>query len=317
MARLQWSDLFAKGTLIKFVEHMWRARLQLTARDLGIEESEEVQKALSFGTQRLAPKEEFEALNRISSAWKSDIEYHSLAFVGYDGFRFVPDDQVKILTGKIENHKKAFEKEVRAFIGRYEKMKEKHLPILEQALKDACRTPEAAFAAFSRVESEYPSAGEIASKFGLEWSFLNLNMPTSPEAAKAAKNATPEIKKIVESMIGQLRRDLKEKVEGLISVAGRIDTNKKEGFNERSINAALAVLDRVESLNVLEDVELNQQVRRLRNALESGQNGSLQLKEVVDNLVDARKALEVDQAKAVEIAEKKLMGMGDRKIKWK
>lgn len=317
MAALKWSDLFTQGTLIDFSEHMWRARVGLTAEDLGIEESEEVVKALSFGCQRLAPKEEFEILNRISAAWKADIEYHSLNFPLLVGVRFVPDSQVQILSGKLENHKKAFEKEVRGFLARYNDIKAKQLPVLEQALKDAAKTPEAAYAAYMRVEGAFPSADVIAEKFGLEWNFFNVSMPNSPEAVKAAKNTAPQIKKVVESMVSQLRKDLKEKVEGLIQVAGRIDTNKKDGFSDKSVKAALSVLDRVDGLNVLDDAELRQQTRKLREALESSQNGSIQLNEVVNNLVEARKSLETDKAKAVEMAEKKLMGIGDRKMKWK
>jgi len=314
---LKWSDLFTQGTLINFSEHMWRARLQLKAGDLGIQESDEVKKALSFGTQRLAPKEAFEVLNRISTAWKSDINFHSLNFPLLEGVRFVPDNQVQILSGKLEIHQKAFQKEVRAFVNRYDEIKKKQLPILEQALKDACKTPEAAYAAYMRVESEYPSADAVSQKFGLEWGFFSVELPTSKEAAMAAKDAAPQIKSVVESMVSQLRSDLKSKVESLIQIAGRIDTDKKDGFTDRSIGAAMTVLDRVDALNILDDVDLRQQTRKLRAALDSSAKGTVELKEVVGDLMDARKALEIDKEKAIKEAEKKLMGIGDRKMKWK
>ena len=215
---LTWNDFFKQGTLIDFGEHIWRARAQLKAKDLGIAETSEVKSALSFGCQRLAPPEEFEEINAISRLWKNDIESHSLNFPLLLGVRYVPDSQIAELEEKLSGHRINFEAAVRKFLSRYDMIKTGMLPTLEQALLQAAKTPEAAALAFDKVRAAYPSVESIAEKFSLTWNFFTIQVPLSDDAKKVSMDADPQINLILFSMVYQLRSELTEKIDALLEI---------------------------------------------------------------------------------------------------
>lgn len=311
---LNWNDLFTQGTLIDFSIHLWRARIQLKAEDLGIDSTTDVQQAISFGCHRLAPASAFEQINSIVRQWQKDIEEHSLAFPILEGVRYVPDDQVKILQRKLDMHLRSFDLEVAEFIEQYDRMMQEQLPVIEAALNDAAKTPEAAAKALSRIISEYPSSQKVAEKFGLEWNFFTISVPASKEAARTAKSAVPQIQKVVSSMVEQLRKELSDKVANLLSLAKKSQEAtkiSKDGFGQKSKDSALAVLAKVDRLNFLDDATLKEQTRILRSLLEADQ---MEFSNVVRDLNNVQSALETDVAQAAADAEKRLTGLGNRKI---
>jgi hypothetical protein len=311
---LTWNDLFAEGTLVDFSTHLWRARIRLKAEDLGIDATDDVQKALSFGCHRLAPASAFKDINSIVNQWQSEIEQHSLVFPLLEGVRYVPDSQVDELQTKLARHKRTFDLAVNEFLENYEEMAQEQLPIIEQALQDAAKTPEAAAQAYSRVVSEYPSREKVAEKFGLEWNFFTIQIPASKAAAKTAKAAAPQISKVVNGMIEQLRKELAEKVENLLTLAkGQQEgtSRQKSGFAKKSRESALAVLAKVDRLNFLNDSVLKEQTRILRDLLDSDIS---EIDSVMRDLSAAKVALESDLQEAAKNAEKRLTGLGTRKI---
>jgi hypothetical protein len=309
-----WNDLFTQGTLIDYSVHLWRARIQLKPEDLGIDMTDDIQKAFSFGCHRLAPASAFEEINAAVGGWERDIKEHSLAFPILDGVRYVPDDQVKVLQQKLDMRLREFNIAVEYFIAQYENMMTDMLPIIEQALLSAAKTPEAAAAAISRVTQEYPSREKVAQKFGLEWNFFTIAIPASKEAAVTAKSAIPQVQKVINSMVEQLRNELSDKVASLLDLAKKAKDGKsrtKEGFGSTSRNSALAVLDKVDRLNVLGDTVLREQTQVLRSLLDSSE---MDMNTVISDLAKVKGNLESDIATATAAAEKKLTGLGNRKI---
>jgi len=309
-----WNDLFTQGTLIDYSVHLWRARIQLKPEDLGIDSTADIQKAFSFGCHRLAPASAFEGINAAVSGWQRDIEEHSLAFPILSGVRYVPDTQVKELQRKLDMRLREFNIAVEEFLYQYDDMMSEMLPILEQALREAAKTQEAAAAAISRVTQEYPSREKVAQKFGLEWNFFTIAIPSSKEAAVTAKSAIPQVQKVIGSMVEQLRNELSEKVAGLLDLAKKAKdgtSRTKEGFGSMSKKSALAVLEKVDRLNVLGDSVLREQTQVLRSLLDSS---DLDMNNVIRDLNSVKGNLEQDIATAQAQAEKKLTGLGVRKL---
>ena len=310
---ITWKDLFTQGTLIDFTVHLWRARLQLKAEDLGIDDTNDVQKAFSFGCHRLAPAESFDSINEAVNGWKRDIEEHSLAFPVLEGIRYVPDSEVKILQNKLDLRVRDFNIAVDEFLAQYDSMMTEMLPVIEQALQEAAKTPEAANTAFSRVCREYPSRQDVAAKFGLEWNFFTIALPTSDIAAQTAKSALPQVQKVITSMVEELRKGLSEKVSNLLSLAEKVrngTSRSKDGFSQKSKDAVLKEVEKVSRLNVLGDPVLTAQTAMLRKLLESDD----ELPVVVKSLDNIKNTLESDIAEAAKAVEKKLTGTGNRKI---
>ena len=312
---ITWNDIFTQGTLIDFSVHMWRARIQLTAKDLGIDQTDEVTQALSFGCHRLAPAKAFKEVNKQQRLWLSAIEEHSLNFPLLKGVRYVPDDQVVQLQEKLERYQRYFNQAVQDFIYDYKNIQEEMIPILKSALREAAKDELSAENAIARVISEYPSPMKIQEKFGLEWNFFTISLPTSKEAVDTAKSAVPQIQKVMESMIVELRKELSEKVEALLSITSRVKEGKartKEGFGERSLTSALSVLEKVERLNVMNDPILSQQTRALKSLLNSSEG--MELSAVADELDNVKKSLKEDVKVAAAKAEQRLTGLGKRKL---
>lgn len=316
MTNLKWNDLFAAGTLIGFSVHLWRARIRLTPEDLGIEKTEEVQKALSFGCHRLIPAEAMVTINAVVASFQKDIQEHSLTFPLLQGARYVPDNQVKPLQKKLDLRVREFSIAVNEFLEDYEKNMNEMLTTIEQALGKAAKSPEAAASAFSRIIREYPAKEKVIEKFGLEWTFFNISLPTSQAAAQSAKNALPQVSKAVNSMIEQLRSELSEKVSTLLSLAQRAKDGKRTnvlkdggGFRDRSKQSALAVLQKVDRLNFFGDAVLTEQTNALRRLLESSD-----MDMISKDLDKVKDTLEQDIQSASEAAEKRLTGLGKRKI---
>jgi len=311
---ISWGDLFTQGTLIDFSVHLWRAKLQLTAKDLGIDETDDVQKAIRFGSHRLAPSEAFEAINSQVRGYQTDIQEHSLAFPVLQGVRYVPDSEVKTLQTKLDLRVRQFNIEVEKFLDQYDDMMREMIPVIEQALTEAAKTPEAAQAALSRVIQNYPSREKVAEKFELEWNFFTISMPVSSEASKMAKDANSQVQKVMSSMLEELRAELSEKVGSLLSLAQKVkdgNSRDKDGFGSRSKESAINVLNKVDRLNILGDPVLSEQTKKLRSILESE---SIDATEVVRDLDTIKSNLEVDIQSARDMAEKKLTGLGNRKI---
>jgi len=317
MSGITWGDLFSQGTLIKYSVHLWRARIQLKPEDLGIDQTEDIQKALSFGCHRLAPAEAFDEINTAVNGWKRDIEDHSLSFPLLEGVRYVPDKEVKTLQQKLDGWVRKFNHAVENFIAQYDEMMGSMLPVIEQALNAAAKTPEAAVAALSRVTREYPPAEKIRTKFGIEWDFFTITLPSSTQAARTAKASAPQIQKVVSSMIEELRMELATKVNTLLTLAQKAKdgtSRSREGLGEKSRKSALIVLEKVERLNILGDPIIAEQTRVLRQLLEST-DGESDFNRVIRDLNQVQSTLETDIQTAAAAAEKKLTGLGNRKLR--
>jgi len=292
---------------------MWRARIQLTASDLGIEQTDDVVQALSFGCHRLAPAKSFEQINICVRLWQKAIEEHSLNFPLLNGVRYVPDNQVAQLQAKLERQEREFSACVREFIEEYGDIQDEMIPVLKSALHSACKNEEAADVAIERVVNEYPSSQRIASKFGLEWNFFTISLPTSQDAVKTAKSAVPQVQKVIESMVTELRTELAEKVEILLKLSAKAKAGQsraKNGFGQKSVESALAVLDKVERLNILNDPAITQQTNILRSLLDS-EADAFQISQELDSV---KTSLKKDITDAAQDAEKRLTGMGNRKL---
>ena len=305
---ITWSDLFVNGTLINYSQHFWRAKEQLTAEDLGIQESTDVKRAISFGSLKLAPKESFDSLNTIAREWEKDIKFHSLAFPLLTSVRYVPDSEVKNLEKKLKVHTENFQKEVKAFLLKFSVIKEQQLAVIKQALIDAAQSEKDALEAYQRVCAEYPDEEKVESKFLLEWNFFTINIPSSKQAATMARRAAPQIQEVLTSMVSELRSELSSRITTLIDMTKKIQegSSRFSGLNPKNKEATNAILDRVNSLNFFDDPVIRRQVANLKDLLENDN-----LDQVLVGLTQANETINKDVEKAVEKAKIKI---GKRKL---
>lgn len=305
---MKWDDLFSKGSVVDLSTSLWRARVQLKADDLGIEDSDEVRKALSLGCHRLAPAKAFEGLLAPARQAKKLIDYYSVNFGLIRGARFVPNKNVGALLKDLKEQRTLFRAAVDQFVQSYEATKDEMLPVIEKALRDAARTPEAAAKAFRRIRAEYPPASDIWGRFDLSWSIYTITAPSNKEAAEAMSDESGNVKGIVRSMVEQIRTEMSEKIGDLLSLAG-----KGGKLSERSIRSATELLDRLDNLNVFGDAALEMQIRTVRSWI-SGLEGGKATDGFITGITEVRKSLEEGLEDAVKSAEESLTGLGRRKL---
>lgn len=307
---LGWQSLFLNGSVLDLDISLWSARTKILASDFGIDDSSEVQQALSLGTHRLFPKESFDDITAIVRSAKVAVEYHSLNFPFVRGARYVPSDKLPLLVGKLKKIREQFDLAVAGFIADYDATKETMIPILEKALQDAAHTPQAAQNALARLTSEYPSPDAAQSKFRLTWSVYAISAPKDAVAAEGVAAETEAVKSIVKSMVMELREEFTEKVGRIAKVVARGGV-----IPEKMIESAVEVMGRIESMNVMGDEVLRQQVAVLRGIISSAEANSRKTVGISEtSLNDITAAIEQSADEAVRAAEEALTGMGRRKI---
>lgn len=307
---LSWNNLFLTGSVVDIDAGRWYARTKIRPEDFGITDSPEVAKALSLGNHRLAPAEAFEEIQGIVNRAKRALEFHSLRFSMIQGARYVPSEQMEPLMMKLREARRQYAEALDRFVANYDTVVKDMLPTIRAALLDACKGDmEVASQAFNRIQSEYPTAAEIRSKFYFKWSIYAVQSAKGAAAAEAAEEEAESIKGVVKGMVEQLRTDLAEKVNGVMEVIRKGGKLKKQ-----SLSAALTCLDRTDALNVLGDVELSRQVRAIRDALMNLDPEQDAPVGTIDQLGTLKTELEQGAAEAVAQAEAALMGLGRRKL---
>ena len=305
-----WSDLFLSGSVVDLDIKLWSGRTQIKAADFGIEDSAEVQKALSLGTHRLLPKEAFDNIMDIVRLAKRTVDWHSLNFPFVRGARYVPANKLPPLIAKLKTIRDLFDGAVAIFVANYNATKTLMLPVLEKALNDAAHTPEAAQNALARLKTEYPAPEAAKEKFRLSWAVYAISAPKDAKSTEAIATETEAVKSIVKSMVMELREEFSEKVGKIAKVVARGGV-----IPEKMVESAVEVMGRVESMNVMGDEVLRQQVGILRGILTAAEANSRKTVGISETtLADIEKAIEQSADEAVRAAEEALTGMGRRKM---
>ncbi len=305
---LTWNDLFKAGSVVDLNVRIWRAQVQLRPEDLGIADSDEVHKVLMLGSNRLLPHKAFSGILEQIHAAERALRYHSINFPFIHGARYVPEGNMKKLLERLNECQEKFDSAVNTFICNYSSEKEQMLPLIGKALKDASRSEESAKTAFERIQQEYPTPSEVKGKFRLVWSTYAVSGTASGAIADAAAQEKGNVKSVLEDMVSQLREELlaqTKKVLVQVNRGGKIASNTMELTTE--------LLNRLDSLNVLGDQVLSEQISLLRNALASCTDGKAS-EGMNKGLEGIEKELSASVEKAVADAERALTGLGKRKL---
>lgn len=307
--KLTWNDLFLSGSIVDLDVSRWTARTSTRAADLGIVNSDAVEKAMSLGNLRLIPADAFEGIDEITAKAKKSVEYYSQNFMMIRGARYVPAAKLDAVLAELEGHRTDYNAAVDAFVDAYEAKKSEMLPVLRKALNDAARTPEAAAVALDRLTAEYPSAADVRRKFGMRWNVYALQGSKQAGTSTVIADESEAVRGVVRDMVAQLRAEVTGKLSDVLALI-----QKGGKLQPRSIEAAVQVLDHVDNVNVLGDAELSAQVKALRRALESIEQGKRVSDSTIMGLEQIKKSLETDIETAVAAAEERLTGVGRRKL---
>ncbi len=306
-----WGDLFASGSIVDLNISLWSGRIQILEADLGIR-SDAVTRALSLGHHRLVPAESFEAITKIAAKTKDSVDKHGMVFPFIRGARFIPEKNLVALVSKLEDHESKFAQAVNDFASIYESTADAMKPVIRRALEDATHALDKTAvnttvdAAMERLIKKYPSADDVRDHFSMKWSIYAIRGP----ATDGIKQDVNEVSDVLKGMVSNLRGEVIEKLEGVLAVVSKGGT-----VQQRTIDSAIAVLDRVDGVNVFRDKVLEEQVGVLRQIIAGMAPGKKAENDgLLTKIEDVKKALETDIDKAVKEAEQRLTGLGRREI---
>lgn len=305
---LTWNQLFSTGSIVSLKVGKWRAQVKLTARDLGLEASKDVQKALTLGRCRLAPAKAFNNINNAHRKASQLVDLNSMNFSGIPGARYVPEKKVEPLLLGLVDAKKEFDQAVEEFMGFYMTNKLEMLPVIERAIKDAAQDSDSATRAFLRLKSEFPTEDEVRSLFDLDWNVYALQSPKNQNTAEAISQESDKVKGVVAEMVKQARDEVTEKLKQILEIV-----NKGGSLKSTSVESAIGLLDRIESLNIMGDKVLSDQISALKGFLSGVEKGKTP-EGFTLGLNEIQATLEKSVDQAIIDAEKKLTGLGNRKL---
>lgn len=310
--KIGWDSLFMNGSVVDLDVSIWTARTSIRAKDLGIEETDDVNKALSLGCTRLAPKAAFDKIREAANRAKRFVEWHSLTFPFVRGARYIPASKMEVLMEKLRECREQFDGAVNDFVSGYAETKAKMIPIIEGAFREAAKNAVAAEMAISRIKNEYPTEEEVRRSFELRWVTYAIRSAKDEATAEGAAEEAESVKGIVRAMVKQLREEFQEKVGAVMSAVakgGKIPSTVADSANE--------VLSRCEEMNIFQDAELTKQVAALRQIIKTANEGyatTTKTTTLITDLVGIQKAMAKTVEDAVAQAEANLSAVGRRKI---
>jgi len=306
--QLSWDDLFLQGSIINLTSSRWTARLTMTPADLGIEPSAEVTKALALGAHRLAPLEAFKDITAAHSKAVKIVQQNTLCFPLVHGARYAPTSKVEAILRLLREARAEHDAAVDAFVDSYQTIKDQMLDVLSVALREAAKTDAAADAAMERIRRAYPTSTEVKAAFSLSWSVYAVTGARSAGTTEAIESETSSVRSTIAAMV----REMREETTAKIAAVQKCIANGG-ALTQRTIDSAIAALDRVDAINVLGDDKLTVQTAALRALLRTVQAGEDVKPEEVKALDAIKAAIQADTAAAIEAAEAKIGGVQKRR----
>ena len=141
------------------------------------------------------------------------------------------------------------------------------------------------------------------------WNIYTVQGAKSRGAAQVVEDETNQVQSIVRSMVEQLRGEITGKLSDILSLI-----SKGGKLRPASVASATSVLNRIDSLNILGDVQLRNQTQKIRNILQSLDLDLDVDSSTISGLTAIQKDLKKGLDDAVVAAEKNLTSLGRRKL---
>ena len=302
-----WTDLFNQGTLCDLDVSVWAGLVRVKPEDLGIEKTDAVAKALTFGHERLVSKGKLQPIRTQEHEARKALDAFSITFPLIEGSRYVPRARHSELEAKLTEIKVKFDEAVVKFIEDYDEHRVKMRETLRTAIRDAAKDPSVVETTLRRIEGKYPSHETLREKFNLTWRWFSVAAPQDG----TVNGQGSIVDETIGEMVGKLRQEIDAKMGDVIDLCVRGGK-----LSMKTYNSARTCLDRLESLNVFGDQGLARAITRMREtvsrAIDAGPDNASEV--LVGGLNPVREELSNSVEEAVAQAAKRLTGGGKRKL---
>lgn len=303
---LTWADLFCNGSLIDLDVSVWDGLVRMKPEDLGIEKSEAVNAALTFGHQRLVPKETLQAIRDHAYKARQVVDNYSIPFKLVPGSRYLPKPNRETVQEELTKLNNEFNSAVNRFLAEYADNKTRQIEVLRKALQQAARDQSAVEPAMARILCEYPTEELLRTRFGLSWKSYSIAAPQDGSSDGTEGNA---IKAEIENMIDRLREQLTEKVKSIMELV-----NKGGKITEKTYKSALALCDKVAALNVFGDTGLTDAIAAVRSAISAARGTDAPGQPLAAGLGQVEAELTKSREDAIASAASRIAGTAERRF---
>lgn len=281
------TKIFQDGFLVNLRISVWGMCVNLDEKDLKLDKK--VSKLIKLGKKMLIEPEHLNEFKNMESKARRYVYRNSFDFPVADA-HFVPKKRLSEVLTKLEEFKGEFNTLVTAFVENYDTHKQTILDNPEYAdIVDV-------------LKPLYPSAEDVAKKFGFSVSVFELSMPQAMEETNiqkliAGEEAKTEVKN---ALAEQLRAQHEHSLELLekftedaaIALRGKLVTmcstiidkiKNKELISKANINTIAEEIENFRSLNFLSDTAIEKEIAKLE-VLITGNNNFKTDQETIDTL---------------------------------
>lgn len=313
---IKWSDLFAQGTLVDTDISQCRFNRKLNPEDVGmsttvgLDNNEQNKSKLDFSLIKSNEPELGDIASSINKV-KKLVDANSLSFPLVEGARYIPKTRVATVLATLKEIKDEFNESVSKLADKYTTIRDKNINRLRGEIAEYTKGKDESLTltetALQKLLASFPTADDIRHKFNITWKAFSIAAPVDQQTAEAVEEETQSVKDVVKEMVRNLRQDLIDRVNAVLSLASK--NADFETLHGKTREAVEDTCKRIKELNILGDSELNTAIGRLETIIQSDNS-----KEVLANLTDLKVSLEGSLEGAVKTVTDKLTSVGKRNL---
>lgn len=260
---------------------VWGAKAPLTPEDLGLEENK-IPDDFYLGHRALIDKAIMASARTVEGRGRRILKKYGFAFpIGQT--RAIPSTMIATVEAELSQEKQRFDAWVTTFVqNEYPELKAAYIKKHGQ-----------------EVAKLFPTPGELADRFSYEWIAIQVSLPNG-NGENAAK-----VRARIESWVDDIAKALRAAAtETFTKVAARID--KWPRLSDRDLERLRTVVERLRSLNFLDDSAVEKSLVAAKNILNELGTGEFrkdeavaaQMKTALASIVEGINSLSVDQVTA-------------------
>ena len=266
--------LTCRGVLASVNIRFWRARKKLTPEDLGLSYDKVDDRLISLGHKKLLPREKLQRLALVEGRAHSTLEENSFPFLGGIA-RYVPNERLEDVNGKLERMRVEFENEKARFLERYATYRDEALGDWRRAGGKLVGDPARLVAV---IEDAFPPPEKMERYFEFNISLFEISTPEMPRAElldagsrreimaareKAAGEARHRIEQSCDEFIRESTAELRRQTSQLCSEM--LETiNTTGNIHQKTLNRLINFIDRFRELNFVNDTDMEEQLEQVR-----------------------------------------------------
>jgi len=256
----------------------WRGCKKLNAEDLGLDSRMVSDRLISLGHKRLLPKEATAQLALAEGRAHAILEGNSFQFL--NGLaHFVPNVKLGDVTGKLKELEKEFWQAKETFIQKYGALRENAAKEWETMARKLVSDPERLVAG---IEAAFPPVGKMDRFFGFDIQLFQIAVPDRlgldmlalgdqeqliQARQQAAQEAAQKIRADTEAFVADCVATLREQTAQLCQEMLESINTCDAGVHQKTLNRLVKFIDQFKAMNFANDVEMEQQLQRVREEL--------------------------------------------------